>query len=77
MRSLVIGGLLGLPLLIIGAQMPAQAGYCAVLNVGGTTCGFTTFQQCMATVSGIGGSCYQTPDPAPAKPQGTKKKKRG
>ena len=24
---------------------------------GGTNCGFTTFQQCLATVSGIGGSC--------------------
>ena len=23
----------------------------------GATCGFTTFQQCMATVSGIGGFC--------------------
>lgn len=25
----------------------------------GSTCGFTTFQQCMATVSGIGGFCIQ------------------
>jgi len=24
---------------------------------GGTNCGFTTYQQCMATVSGIGGFC--------------------
>ncbi len=24
---------------------------------GGTNCGFTTFQQCLATVSGIGGFC--------------------
>jgi Protein of unknown function (DUF3551) len=23
----------------------------------GATCGFTTFQQCMATISGIGGFC--------------------
>ena len=33
---------------------------------GGTNCGFTTFQQCLDTVSGIGGSCnvntqYQPP----------------
>jgi Protein of unknown function (DUF3551) len=24
---------------------------------GGTNCGFTTFEQCLATVSGIGGFC--------------------
>jgi hypothetical protein len=24
---------------------------------GGTNCGFTTYEQCMATVSGIGGFC--------------------
>jgi Protein of unknown function (DUF3551) len=33
---------------------------------GGTNCGFTTFQQCLLTVSGIGGFCepntlYQAP----------------
>jgi hypothetical protein len=33
---------------------------------GGTNCGFTTFEQCLATVSGIGGFCdrntqYQPP----------------
>ena len=26
---------------------------------GGTNCGFTTFAQCMATVSGIGGFCQE------------------
>ena len=26
---------------------------------GGRNCGFTTFQQCLATVSGIGGFCQQ------------------
>jgi hypothetical protein len=25
----------------------------------GSTCGFTTFQQCMATITGIGGFCNQ------------------
>jgi len=37
---------------------------------GGTNCGFTTFEQCQATVSGIGGFCdrntlYQPPAGAP------------
>ncbi len=41
---------------------------------GGRNCGFTTFEQCMATVSGIGGSCFQNtqyqPPPGPhAKPK--------
>lgn len=28
---------------------------------GGSNCGFTTFAQCMATVSGIGGWCQRNP----------------
>jgi Protein of unknown function (DUF3551) len=48
----------------IGA--PAQAQnypWCAEYTggMGGTNCGFTTFQQCQATVSGIGGFCTQNP----------------
>jgi hypothetical protein len=33
--------------------------WCAMLNMGdqAVNCGFTTFQQCMDTVSGIGGFC--------------------
>jgi len=34
--------------------------WCAVYGGrggGGTNCGFRTWQQCMATVSGVGGSC--------------------
>jgi hypothetical protein len=30
-------------------------------DVGGENCGFSTMQQCQATVSGIGGYCYQNP----------------
>jgi len=30
-------------------------------DVGGENCGFTTLQQCQATVSGIGGYCLQNP----------------
>jgi len=30
-------------------------------DVGGENCGFVTIQQCQATVSGIGGYCYQNP----------------
>jgi hypothetical protein len=35
---------------------------------GGSNCGFTTFEQCQATVSGIGGFCQQNDTYRP--PQG-------
>jgi hypothetical protein len=43
---------------------PAQAQnypWCAYYGngFGGTNCGFSTYQQCMADVSGIGGFCQQ------------------
>jgi hypothetical protein len=28
---------------------------------GGTGCYFTSYQQCMVTLSGIGGNCYRSP----------------
>ena len=45
---------------------PAEArsgGWCASYNMdgGATNCGFATFQQCMAAVSGVGGSCSPSP----------------
>jgi hypothetical protein len=41
--------------------------WCAVNRNGGNNCGFTTFEQCQASVSGVGGSCqpnqfYTGPD---------------
>jgi len=46
----------------IGTRAEAQnypwcAYYGGGMNGGGTNCGFTTYEQCMATVSGIGGFC--------------------
>ena len=38
--------------------------WCAYYNLrhgGATNCGFATFQQCLATVSGIGGNCGPNP----------------
>jgi hypothetical protein len=51
------------------SSSPAQAEvtypWCAYYGtpdgVGGTNCGFVSWQQCMATVSGIGGWCRQNP----------------
>jgi len=36
---------------------PWCAYYGGGMNGGGTNCGFTSFEQCMATVRGIGGFC--------------------
>jgi len=33
--------------------------WCAYYRVGGTNCGFSTFDQCQAAVSGIGGNCQE------------------
>jgi hypothetical protein len=58
----------------IGTHAEAQnypwcAYYSGGRGGGGTNCGFTTFEQCMATVSGIGGFCNQNtqyrPPPGP------------
>lgn len=71
-----------------GMTTPAQAQnypWCAyyggVMGGGGTNCGFTTFEQCMATVSGIGGFCdrntqYQPPARPPARPHPSVRRRR-
>ena len=55
---------------LLGSRAEAQNyPWCAIYSGdmgGATNCGFTTFQQCMATVSGMGGFCqpntqYQPP----------------
>jgi hypothetical protein len=45
--------------------------WCAAYRNGSTNCGFVTFEQCRATVSGAGGDCqpnqfYTGPDKTPA-----------
>ena len=60
---------------VVSIENPAEAQnypWCAYLNLGGgaTNCGFATYQQCAATVSGIGGSYAPSPQfqgtPGPA-----------
>ena len=70
MRLLLI--IVGAFAAIVCIEKPAEAqngGWCAEYNMGGgaTNCGFATFQQCMAAVSGVGGSCGPNPmyQPAP------------
>ncbi len=65
---------------IICGTKPAKAQEypgCASYNVwqGATNCGFVTYQQCLATISGVGGSCGANPrylgppPPAPRRPR--------
>lgn len=57
--SLVMGVLLAAA--AIGTRAQAQNyPWCASYSgLGGTNCGFTTQQQCMATISGAGGFCTE------------------
>jgi uncharacterized protein DUF3551 len=51
-------------LIILGLALfsiPAHAEWCAVYRNGGNNCGFQSFQQCMASVSGLGGFCNASP----------------
>ena len=48
-----------------GASMRAEVQYpwCAQYRsaFGATNCGFTTYQQCLETISGVGGICTRNP----------------
>jgi hypothetical protein len=45
------------------ARAEVQYPWCAKYQppLDATNCGFNTYQQCLATISGIGGFCYQNP----------------
>jgi len=54
----------GICVAIVGIETRAEAQnypWCAQYNdgSGSKNCGFTTFQQCLADVSGVGGFCTQ------------------
>jgi hypothetical protein len=65
MRTIIVvaAGLAGLAALSV-TSIPARADgtWCARDTRGGTNCGFHSFAQCQADISGIGGSC--SPNPA-------------
>ena len=45
------------------AQSPYDYPWCAIYSKtsGAMSCYYTSFEQCMATMSGIGGTCLQNP----------------
>jgi hypothetical protein len=49
---------------LASAQSPYSYPWCsrqATKDGATTSCYFTSYQQCMTTISGIGGYCYQSP----------------
>lgn len=61
MRTVIIvaAALAALPLTSIHAR--ADGAWCAYYTKGATNCGFHSYAQCLADVSGIGGSCAPNP----------------
>lgn len=58
----VLGAIVAIAPLLVAAPAHAQA-YCAQFNDGTSPdCGFTTLQQCMASVTGLGGVCLNNPN---------------
>ncbi len=49
-----------------------EPGWCAAYRNGGNNCGFYTYEQCMAAVSGVGGFCNRSPYAEPEKPAARK-----
>ena len=62
MRAIRIAAITFAGLLLSSVGARADGTWCATYGShGGTNCGFYSFEQCQATVSGIGGFCYQNP----------------
>ncbi|MGO9723626.1 MAG: DUF3551 domain-containing protein, partial [Methylocella sp.] len=58
---LIVAVLLG-EIQAASAQSPTSYPWCARFRSNdGTSCYFTSYQQCMTTLSGIGGYCYRSP----------------
>lgn len=50
------------------AWEPSPYPWCAYISApqgGWNQCGFVTFEQCLATISGVGGRCFENPSYVP------------
>jgi Protein of unknown function (DUF3551) len=79
--SLFILGIFAATLCVAQRAEAQNYPWCAYLDLGkggATNCGFATFQQCLATVSGVGGSCGANPmyQPAPEPYRSTRRRPR-
>jgi Protein of unknown function (DUF3551) len=64
MRMLFVFGIL-IILLAIDARREAAARWCVYYDPYTYTCGFVSFNQCLATVTGVGGFCRRDPYSVP------------
>jgi Protein of unknown function (DUF3551) len=62
-KLFTLAGLILAMLLHTGPVHAQNYPWCAQYSgdVGGQNCGFNTLQQCRATVSGVGGFCFENP----------------
>jgi hypothetical protein len=81
MRASIFGfGLVSLLAFGAPAEARSDAPWCAFLNSSGgfDECLYYTIDQCRATVSGVGGYCYENrfyvPPPEPARPRKAKRR---
>jgi hypothetical protein len=78
--SLFILGIFAAVLCVAQSAAAQDYPWCAYYgpHFGATNCGFSTFQQCLATISGIGGSCGANPmyQPAPGPHRSTRHPRR-
>ena len=54
----------------------AHARWCAFYDEYTYTCGFTSFEQCLATISGVGGTCRRDPFIQPGPSEGRRDQER-
>lgn len=76
MRILALCSVILAAALTLGVRSAPAAPWCS--TYGGMSCGYYNFEQCIAAIRGVGGSCVQNPAerPAPAKSRRDAKPKR-
>ena len=62
MRVIVLAAAACVAFALAHTQARADGAWCARDSLGCTNCGFHTFAQCQANVSGMGGSCERNPN---------------
>jgi hypothetical protein len=76
--KVIIAALVMIPAVL--TQTSASASWCAEysggMGDGGTNCGFLTFEQCQATVTGVGGFCRRSQYNNPGHASAGRKKRR-
>jgi hypothetical protein len=61
--TLAVLALAGMAFVYAGGARAANAeAWCAYYDDESTNCGFATFEQCQADISGVGGSCSRNPE---------------